>query len=46
MASLTTHKGGKKRGSRVVSFTRGDERKHIYLGKIPERVAQTILRHV
>jgi integrase len=46
MAGLTTHKGGKKRGSHLISFMRGDEKKRIYLGKIPERIATKVLGHV
>ena len=46
MAGLTTHATGKKRGSHLITFMRGGEKKKIYLGKIPQRAADRILGHV
>jgi integrase len=40
------HKSGKKRGSYLIGFMRGDERKYIYLGKVPKRAAEKIKGHV
>jgi integrase len=46
MASLGMHPTGKKAGSRYVRFFRDGKRQMIYLGKVPERYAETVKRHV
>jgi len=46
MASLLAHSKGPKAGCRYIVFSRGEKRELIYLGKIPERVAGMIHRHV
>jgi integrase len=46
MASLLTHNHGQKAGAKFIRFFRGDERPMIYLGKVSDRFADTVLRHV
>ncbi len=46
MASLLTHSHGSKAGAKYIRFFRNGKREMIYLGKVPDRFGDTVLRHV
>lgn len=46
MASLLTHNHGEKAGCKYIQFFRNGKRSMIYLGRVSDRIANTIKMHV